>query len=303
MKKYRISIVLFILLCLGAAVFYGIKSIPVVKMQSTIAMADRISVYSKPGTGALLYTSTNPKDIEEFSQALDASVEASLFEYPCACTGSPAIYFYRGDEELLEITNHHGFSIGTSFWAENMVIKDLEEWLRWFDNRDIKGPRMEVEDTAAQRSKDKDDYTRWQAAMPKSIRPLWTNSLIFDTHPDLKPLVDALTKEFPDPRQRALALYEWYGSGAGQWSSFPGYEIIPSDLLELMEMDVLIATAMDDNLNSLQLEGMARFFCFQDRARKLPDSLRQKLLAHSNASKDQDNVARGQKAFGKQENN
>jgi hypothetical protein len=81
---------------------------------------------------------------------------------------------------------------------------------------------------------------RWLNATPPNMRSQWAKAMQdyhWSTDPEsavgttadaLRPV---LTKEFPDVRRRVRALFAWFGSGAGPWSGYPGYEDVPRRLL------------------------------------------------------------------------
>jgi hypothetical protein len=145
---------------------------------------------------------------------------------------------------------------------------------------------------------------RWREAMPKSIVPLW-DGVRTEFEPDLAPLRAALAKEFPDARQRILTLFAWYGSGAGTWSGFPGYEEIAEKLLLEYPTPDLVAAAETETLTEPQLEGAARLFGAWTFGQKrpadleaLPAALKKKLLDHSLKSTDKDKLGRARSAFG-----
>lgn len=145
---------------------------------------------------------------------------------------------------------------------------------------------------------------RWRSAMPKSIAPVWDEAIWDQFSPNLQVLRDAIGKEFPDPRQRILALFAWFGSGAGPWSGFPSYEEVAEELLLDVPTPDLIAAAQTAGLSEPQLEGAARLFggwAFGQRRpddrRTLPADLKRKLLDHSLKSADGDKLRRARKAF------
>ena len=70
------------------------------------------------------------------------------------------------------------------------------------------------EQQAAEQKKFQEDNARWLAAMPKSLQPSW-NARSSNPFPNIFPLREPLTQEYPDVTQRILKLLEWYGSGAG----------------------------------------------------------------------------------------
>ena len=273
------------------------------KLTALVKQADKIVVFDSPMKDAkVLFTSTAPKDIAEFNDALTVLAPKEWFH--CMCNGTPAVRFYRGDTELALVSNHHGRSVRCSLWTSDAMLKDPEKWLQWFDVRKMPEPRKEVEDMATRAKQGEVSYARWRAAMPKSIRPLWEQAVRDETSPNVTPLRAALAKEFPDVRQRILALFSWYGSGEGPWSGFPSYESTAEELLLDIPTPDLVAAAQADNLTDAQLEGAARLFGgwdFSQRRRDdrktLPTALKKKLLDHSLKSKDEDKLGRAKNAF------
>jgi hypothetical protein len=119
-------------------------------------------------------------------------------------------------------------------------------------------------------------WKRWQQATPASIAALLEGNAAYAMGesyglPDLAP---ALAVEIPDPRQRILALFAWYGSGAGPWSGFPAYEVVPQDLLMGYPTVELVAAAQSPGLTPAQLEGAARFFASWDFDRQRPGDIK-----------------------------
>jgi len=160
------------------------------------------------------------------------------------------------------------------------------------------------EDRAAQRKVFEAAEARWRSAMPKSVLPLWDEVRQVQFAPDLKPLRDALAEELPDPHRRILRLFAWFGSGAGPWSGFPGYELIPEELLLDFPTPDLVAAAESENLSESQLEGAARLFGGWDFGQRrpedlktLPATLKKRLLDHALKSTDQDKLGRARRAF------
>ena len=155
----------------------------------------------------------------------------------------------------------------------------------------------------ARRKKARATYERWTGAMPASIRAVWDQSLR-GLGIDLKVLREAAAGEFPDPRRRALALFGWYGAGAGPWSGFPSYESAAEDLLLEIPTDELVAAAQTVPLTLQQTEGAARLFggwAFRQKRpedlARLPAELKSKLLEHALKSNNDDNIQRARSAF------
>lgn len=78
--------------------------------------------------------------------------------------------------------------------------------------------------TDEQQNKVELNRARWFAAMPKSLQSFWSQAWWGRPHFDVEPLRAPLAEEFPDPTQRILVLFAWYGSGAGPWSGYSSYE-------------------------------------------------------------------------------
>lgn len=159
------------------------------------------------------------------------------------------------------------------------------------------------EEIAEERKKNEETEARWLAGMPKSLCRFWTKTRN-DLSPNLKPLRAALVREYPDPQQRILALFTWYGSGDGPWSGYPSYEDIPQQLLLEFPTAELIAAAERTELSDIQIEGAARCFGGWDFSKDRPDdlksvplTLKKRLLEHSLKSTDDDKVERAKGAF------
>ena len=144
---------------------------------------------------------------------------------------------------------------------------------------------------------------RWRTGMPASVRPVWSDQFI-GFGDDLHRVRVALAIEFPKPKDRIRALLSWYGSGAGPWSGYPSHEAVAQELLFDFSTSEVIKAIQAGDVSEAQLEGASRFFADsnfgkqrpKDRAR-LPQYLRDRLLAHSLRSGDNDKVGRAKRAF------
>ncbi|MEZ0385974.1 MAG: hypothetical protein ACAI34_02820 [Verrucomicrobium sp.] len=281
---------------------------PVVPEQLTelIKQADRLVVSTGPLDKAkVLFTSTDPKDIAEFNDAVTVLPSKGYFH--CRCLGTPAVRLYRGQTELVLITNHHGSSVRCELWASDASLKDSEKWLKWFDVRKMAGPRAEVNRAATRLRQAEIDRARWQAAMPQSLRQYWEKGEMYqsEAHRSGQRFLQVIEKEHPDVHKRLLALFTWFGSGEGPWSGYAAYEgCAEAILLEHSTAD-LVAAAQDGNLSDAQVEGAARLFGGWDFSKLRPDdlkllpaTLKKKLLDHSLMSKDTDKLDRAKVAFG-----
>jgi hypothetical protein len=269
------------------------------QLSALIRQADRIVVFERPFAGSrAIFSSTNRKDIEALNEALQVAPDPD--DHSCLCADILTVRLYRGDSELVSITNHHGRYVGASIWSQGAVVTDPDRWLAWFSSHGMPQARQEFDADAAAETQSRVTYARWVAAAPRHAQPFLQEGHGVDTNG----LREALENQFPDRRQRIVALFGWFGSGAGPWSGFPGNESIPEDyLLELPTADLVAAAARPD-LSDAQLEGAARLFGGWPFANQrpqdlkaLPPALKKKLLAHCLKSSDPDKLERARQAF------
>jgi hypothetical protein len=274
-------------------------------LHKILATADKIVVKASPtSSSAILFESTDKKDLEDLWESLALELPSEWFH--CMCDGTPAIYVYERGRERLELTNHHGLSIRCSLWDSNVRITDTEKWLSWFDERRISGPRQEVEAMRALRAQNNKDWERWLTAMPKAVGAVWSSALREFGEVDLDPLRSELERSMPDQGERVLALLEWFGSGSGPWSGFPSYETAAENLLLDFSTIDLISATQSRKLSPAQTEGAARLFggwsFAQQRPeglKELPDALKKDLWLHTQNTRDKDKYWRARGAFAK----
>jgi hypothetical protein len=273
------------------------------ELAKLIDRADRIVILQEPLEGsAVLYQSSERRDLDTLKAAI--SVERPERYMHCMCSGTPAIELYADGKKIGQITNHHAKLIRCSLWQSDAPLTDVGAFLRWFDDRDIPGPRKEYE---AGLERDKEwaaNEQKWLDAMPPALRPHWPAATrSFD--PDLALLHRALSEQVPDKDERIRALFAWYGSGAGPWSGFPAYEDIAEKMLLDYPTQDLVAAVEGKNLTSGQTEGVARLFggwtfsqLRPNDLRLLSPGLKAQLLKHSLVSPDEDKRSRARRAFG-----
>lgn len=268
-----------------------------------IDRADQIVVYSEGfKRESVLYRSSDRKDFRELKAAITLKPQGGPFD--CACVDGPEIALIKSNKEVATVWNHAGTAIGSSVWEGDWENGNPDRWLHWFDVRGMKFPREFFEQTQAQYKKSVVDEQRWLAAMPASLKPLWLEARKkYDppNFPDLKPLAAALETQYPDENVRIRALMVWYGSGAGPWSGFPGYEEIAEKLLRQYPTIDLIRAIENRKLSDPELEGAARIlrgWTPVPDATPIPEQLRRTLLEHCLKSTDDDKLTRARKAFG-----
>ena len=279
------------------------KPVVLEQLYRIIAEADALIVKESPIQGAeVLFKSKDKKDLTALHDGL--VVEKPREWFHCMCPGSPAIYLYKENKEIGLVTNHHGTSIRFSLWSSDAPVMNTELWLRWFDERNIHGPREEFEKDNVRAEQYQKDYDRWLAAIPNPLKPLWSDAEVAMGSVETAPLVEAFNKEVPDQTQRILALLEWFGSGAGPWSGFPSYEDTAETMLLQYEVEDIVFAINTTNLTRAQTEGAARLFSgwtfSQQRPDALgyvPDTLKETLSNHVKSTQDQDKLARARRAF------
>lgn len=269
-----------------------------------IDQADEMIVYSEGFKREfVVYRSFNRKDFDELKSAITLRPNGGPFV--CACMDGPEISLLKDHQEIAAIWNHEGTAIGSSVWQGDWENTDPDRWLRWFDGRDMKFVREMFAQTQSTEKQAVVDEQRWLKAMPSSVKPLWPTARQQYDPPtgfsDLKPLNDALAQQFPDTTERIRALLAWFGSGAGPWSGFPGYEEIAAKILRQYPTAEIIKAVNGRELGEQEIEGTARILGswtpIADEA-QIPSDLRRRLLEHCLKSSDQDKVGRARRAFG-----
>jgi hypothetical protein len=272
------------------------------ELATLIDRSDKVVILGSPMSGApVLYESKERQDLDALKWATRVSVPDE--DVHCLCLGSPAIDLYSRGQRIGRITNHHAKLLRCELWKSDAPLLDSEAFLKWFDDRKIAGPRAEWDDAIKRQQQREAERQRWLDAMPKALKPLWpTVEQSFDA--DVTPLDHAMAKEFPDEQDRIRALLSWYGSGAGPWSGHPAYEGVAESLLLRYPTRSLLTAIEGRELSPTQTEGAARLFggwsfsqARPNDLRLLQEELKQRLLAHSLKSSDEDKRARAQCAF------
>lgn len=253
---------------------------------------------------SVLVTVSDPDDIAALHSCLTIVEDRDTFAH-CMCLGDQALELYCGAELLATIGIHHGRSVRWDAWKHDARLEDGHRLLMWLAARGATGP-LQAHEAARRRSEESDRAAaRWREAIPPGLQPFWERMQGFAQADELAMLSRAHEAACPDPGDRALELFRWYGSGVGRWTGFPMYEIVPAELLLTLGADHLVAVLMSHVLTPAHLEGAARFFAAPHwttadgplRA-DIPSHLKRRLLAHSVNSPDRDKVERARFAFG-----
>jgi hypothetical protein len=247
----------------------------------------------------------------------------------CMCHGEPTLELLSPQgEPLTALGVHHGRSVRWAAWKDDAELLDGRRLLEWLDHRGVPGPLHEYLEEQRRQEQGQADWQRWWGAMPDCLKQLpadvWERAA--ETN-DLTPVQESLAAAYLEPQARILALFRWFGSGAGPWTGFPVYEQLAEQILLQLPVEELVVVLQTAPLSEEQLEGAARFFAgraFANRASgegvqlppsltysnlaaflpersgepaAIPVALRQRLLGHCRKSSDDDKRRRAESAF------
>jgi hypothetical protein len=202
----------------------------------------------------------------------------------------------------------YGFNSNRDFSTSGSPNKEFNEFLDKYGLERYKEQQLKEEARRrAEAEKAKQDLIRWKAAIPKSVQPLYESNVPNDSLPNILPLKEALSKEFPSQADRIQTLLAWYGSGAGPWSGHPMYESVAEALLLEYSLKDLIEATQAQSLSDVQFEGAARLFGgwgfsqkYPEGLKQVPESLKQQLWEHTKDTENDDKWARAKHAFNPQ---
>lgn len=216
--------------------------------------------------------------------------------------GRHRLKLFNGTQSTGTIELLAGFAIRWDHWSDDVRLQDPMHLLTWLAERGVGEPLERYREMEGLRAAEQQAEIRWKEAIPDCLLPYWEEML--DSRTNLESLRQALEAAYPDPALRVLALFRWFGSGAGPWSGFPDYEFIPEALLLEYPTATLISILTQSMLTSTDLDGAARYFAgwqFRNKEqgghRQIPPEFRQQLLDHSLRSSFDDNIQRAKRAF------
>ncbi|MCE2750541.1 MAG: hypothetical protein LW720_01490 [Pirellula sp.] len=280
----------------------------------------------RPLGNAVLLDTAGESDLAELKQSL------AILDGPaghCLCCGGPTLEFLSSQSESLAALGiHHGLSVRWAAWKDDAELLDGRRLLDWLAQRGVPSPLAEFLDQQRREEQRRADWQRWLAAMPDCLKQLppgaWQH--VTETS-DLTAMQESLSAAYPNLRTRILALFRWFGNGAGPWTGFPVYEQLAEQILLQLPMNEVIGVLQTVSPAEEELEGAARFFAgwaFTNRTSaqgvklppsltdsnlaaflpersvepaSIPASLRRELLAHCRKSSDEDKKQRAESAF------
>jgi hypothetical protein len=283
---------------LGKEPYDIVASATRVRCSKPIVLAEGVDEYDPESF--ILYTTEDRDEIAALAAALRTE-PPSRSRGHCMCIGT-LVFDFEGPRPLVA-TLHHGESLRWGEAFENVELLDPDAVMDWLSARGMGFVREAYEADRRRTEEANTQELRWRAALPASLVPFF-DAVAQGSDDDSWPkLTAAIEVEHPDPIERARVLLDLFGSGAGPWSGFPTYEMVPEQLLLDMPLDVLLA-AIGDEPDERRCEGAARLLCswrfgrqrWADLA-KIPEALRRRLLAHVEATPDEDKRGRARMAL------
>ena len=239
---------------------------------------------------------TNSKEQIESFKSCFSIVEDYNIRFYCACSGWPTFEFLSGSTLIARVSLHHGVSIRWSEWNSDANLSRNEDLLDWLAANGVPQPKESYEADLVRAEESRKKYEQWLLAVPESIR-IQVRELLDRVDYTLasKDDINAIYENFSSsasPESQALTLFEWYGSGCGLWSGYPGREDMPKAFLMKIPTSVLLQ-ALTNDLSDAHIEGAARFFTsrefnryrYPDR-KLLPDDLKKRIREHIKQQKD-----------------
>jgi hypothetical protein len=251
----------------------------------------------RPREQDILYETTDRREISAIAAALDTTASMGGI---CMCIGT--LVFELEAIQPGAITLHHGVSLRWEGSGGNLHLRSPDAVMDWLSSHGIRFVREEYEDDRRRADETSAQARRWCAAMPASLLPFFDE--MRQSGADRRPeWTAAIETEVPDPVERARVLLDLLGSGVGPWTGYPSWESVPERLLLDLPLTVLLA-AIGDAPDERRREGAARLFSswWFDRKRRddramIPQDLRRRLLAHVEASADEDKQQRARAAL------
>jgi len=282
--------------------------------QETLAGTTRLRVRSTGDEGKTLADINDAKEISAMLSHIRLNEEdEGKYATTIMCCGDTTFEFYSNDKLIATFEFFPGLALRwlNGKWGSDVFLtgESATFLVEWLAEHGVSGPKEKVEQARQEAIKYEANRQRWLDAKPESLRPFKEKGIGVEYPAEVKPMQTALAKEYPDKRQQILALLAWFGSGAGPWSGFPAYEEYAEQMLLLYSTEDIIEVLQKTQLTEAQTEGAARLlggWTFSQKRpadlAKVPETIKQQLLAHSMKSDDKDKKGRAVHAFSPSEN-
>lgn len=254
----------------------------------------------------LLFETTDTQEIESLIQCIQ--IDPNGTARFCFCGGSPAFEFYTGFTLTAYISYHHGVRLRwrDGQWPHDGTLTDKSrtQLLNWLADHGITHPKEEYEDDLRREKELQESRAKFRANTPASLLQFFDegNTYRYDyKKTEIEEMSALLAEQYPDEKEKVLALLEWYGSARGDWDHFNDYAIIANKFLSRISATEILNVTASAALNKNQMEGTARYWArSRDRkvAKKIPRNLKAALLDHSLRFSDSSNRHTARNHFG-----
>ena len=268
-------------------------------LDSVVGAATAVAVRGVLASDEVLYETDDPSELASLRNAL--RIEGAIGH--CMCLGTVAFTFSHDGEDLARVTLHHGESLRWDPFFYNASLVEPDPILDWLSGHGMPDARQDYDDDRRGAEAAAERAERWRAAMPPALDWLWPS--MSAPSREWPEAADVMSREYPDPVERARILLEWFGQGGGLWSGYPSYESVPEWCLLQMPLNVLLEATRGEPQSDYLREGAARLFAGWDfgkhRSRglgRIPRDLKLLLLEQALRSTDEHKLAHAQRAFG-----
>jgi hypothetical protein len=194
--------------------------------------------------------------VRKFGELLEIVEPDEIFY--CLCLGNYAIELYAQDRRKATIGFHHGTSIRFTPWGSDAELRWPDELAQFLADEGLKEPlrdrirdKREAEARATARQ-------NWLAMAPKCFAKYW--EAMNNLHKAYLPeLMEELNAEYPDRTKRIIVLLQTFGTTDYPWNASPIYELIPSYILQRIEVKEIAAAYLGSAKSPEIRKGLGRF--------------------------------------------
>ncbi|KYF99761.1 hypothetical protein BE20_58290 [Sorangium cellulosum] len=230
--------------------------------------------------------------------------------FHCMCLGDLTVELLAHDQPLASISFHHARSLRKPDWSSDAMLVDGPALVRWLAARGAPGPLREYEEERERARTAQEARRLWLAAAPPCFAPDLprfeddANGLpLGPMSPEVAEAERRLRASYATPELACAALLAWLGTGAGPWSGYPAYEMLPENLLLGFGLPTAIAAASAPGTSEAALRGAARLFASwevvsskKSQLGDIPEALWERLRTIVRAMGNADNLSRFERA-------
>ena len=237
-------------------------------LDELFARATRVRIFdegasSGRATGLELLAEARDSEVAEVREHLRIQEDGAT-RY-CMCLGDLAVELLAGEERLVMLSSHHARTLRLRGWSSDALLVDGPALARWLSSRGVPGPLASYDRDRESERKEQAARRVWVAAAPPCLVEDLRRFEVHDAgryaeKPSEHDVAESLIREaYATPELASAALLAWYGTGAGPWSGYPGYEVLPDTLLLRIGLPEAHAAAVASTDEAV-LRGAARLF-------------------------------------------